>query len=104
MGFVKRRASTKAKVTPADFEMHKLHKGQFLFDVITIAKTEEISRALVTNWDHTGIHYVPVSLGTKVKEGSKRVEIAGIEDKSQITAIQQLEISYPHTRISGKDS
>ena len=84
IGFVKRRASTKAKVNPADFEAHK---NLFLLDVKTVVEMEEIRKALVINWDHTGIHLVPVSSWTMAKEGSKRVEIAGINDKRQITAI-----------------
>ena len=31
------------------------------------------------------MHYVPVSTWTMAKEGAKRVEICGIEDKRQIT-------------------
>ena len=84
MGYVKRRASTKAKVTASDFD--KL-KSQFLFDIKAIIEMEEIPAELVINWDQTGIHYVPVSSWTMAKEGSKRVEIAGIDDKRQITAV-----------------
>ena len=84
MGFVKRRASTKAKVNPSDFESYK---QQFVFDIQTVMEMEEIPRQLVINWDHTGIQYVPVSSWTMAKEGSKRVEIAGINDKRQITAV-----------------
>ena len=38
------------------------------------------------NWDQTSIHYVPVSSYTMEKEGAKRVELMGIDDKQQITA------------------
>ena len=48
---------------------------------------EEIPSDLIINWDHTGIHYVPVSNWTLAEEGSKRVEIAGADDKRQITAV-----------------
>ena len=48
---------------------------------------EDIPADLVLNWDHTGIHYVPVSSYTMEKEGSKRVEIVRIEDKRQIIAV-----------------
>ncbi len=48
---------------------------------------DEIPDELVINWDQTGIHYVPVSSWTMEKEESKRVEIAGIDDKCQITAV-----------------
>ena len=84
MGFVKRRASTKAKVSLVKFERYK---AQFNFDVKAIIEMEEIPSELVINWDQTGIHYVPVSSWTMAKEGSKRVEIAGIDDKRQITAV-----------------
>ena len=84
MGFVKRRASTKAKVSLVNFERYR---AQFNFDVKAIIEMEEIPSELVINWDQTGIHYVPVSSWTMAKEGSKRVEIAGIDDKRQITAV-----------------
>ena len=84
LGFVKRKASTKAKVSVADFEEKKI---QFLFDIKSIIDLEEISPDLVINWDHTGLHYVPVSNWTMAKEGAKHIEIAGVEDKRQITAV-----------------
>ena len=84
MGFVKRRASTKAKVSVSDFEQLK---AQFIFDVKALIEMEEIPGALVINWNQTGVHYVPVSSWTMAQEGSKRVEIAGIDDKRQITAL-----------------
>ena len=34
-----------------------------------------------------GVHYVPVSSWMMAQEGSKRVEIAGIDNKRQITAV-----------------
>ena len=84
MGSVKRRATTKAKVSVTNFDKIK---AQFLFDIKTIMEMEDIPKDLVINWDHTGLHYVPVSNWTMAKEGSKRVEIVGIEDKRQITAV-----------------
>ncbi len=82
LGYVKRRVSTKAKVTVADFDAYK---AQFIFDIQAIVELEEIPPDLIINWDHTGIHYVPVSNWTLAKEGSKRIEIAGSDDKRQIT-------------------
>ena len=58
-----------------------------MFDVKTITEMEGISADLVLNWDQIGIHYVPVFSYAMEKEGSKRVEIAGIKDKRQITAV-----------------
>ena len=47
----------------------------------------EIPASLVINWDQTGIHYVPVSSWTMESAGLKQVEIAGGDDKRQITAV-----------------
>ena len=84
MGYVKRRASTKAKVTVQNFEEVK---AQFLLDIKVIVEMEGIPFDLVINWDQTGIHYVPVGSWTMEKEGSKRVEIVAVDDKRQITAV-----------------
>lgn len=84
MHFVKRRGNTKLKGDVLDF---KQCKEQFVFDVKTIVEFEEIPDRLVINWDHTGINYVPVSTWTMEKEGCKRVEIIGLNDKRQITMV-----------------
>ena len=84
LGFVKRKSSTKAKVTVGDFQERK---AQFLFDIKSVIEMEEIPPDLVINWDHTGVNYVPVCSWTMAPEGSKRIEIAGVEDKRQIAAV-----------------
>lgn len=48
---------------------------------------EEVPPELILNWDHTGISIVPGSAWTMELKGSKRVEIVGISDKRQITAV-----------------
>ena len=53
MRFVKRRASTKAKVSPTEFNKFK---AQFIFDVRAIIEIEEIPCELVINCDQIGIH------------------------------------------------
>jgi transposase-like protein len=68
----------------SDFEACK---SQFLFDIATITEMEDIPNVLILNWDHTGIKYVPVGNWTMAKEGSKRVDIVGMDDKRQITAV-----------------
>ena len=72
------------KLSPTEFNKFK---AQFIFDVRAIIEIEEIPCELVINCDHTGIHYIPLSSWTMTKEGSKRVEIIGIDDKRQITAV-----------------
>lgn len=84
MGFAKRRASTKAKLTVSEFDRYI---AQFAFDVKVVIDMKEIPNELVINWDQIGVHYVPVSSWTMEKEGSKRVDIARVDDKRQITAV-----------------
>ena len=48
---------------------------------------DEVPAELVINWDQTGINYVPVSSWTMAEEGSKRVDVAGKNDKHQLTAV-----------------
>ena len=39
------------------------------------------------NWDHTVVNYIPVSSWTMEEQGSKRVKIAGMNNKRQITMV-----------------
>lgn len=85
MNFVRRKATTsKSKHTPQNFSELK---ETFLNDIAAVVGMEEIIPELVLNWDQTGIHLVPASAWTMDKMGSKRVEISGINDKRQITAV-----------------
>ena len=62
-------------------------KRAFLDDVVAVVTMEDVPPELILNWDQTGIHLVPASTWTMDKEGSKRVEISGANDKRQITAV-----------------
>ena len=84
MGMVKRRVSSKAKV---DVEKFEALKQGFLLDINNIVSLEEIPPDLIINWDQTGINYVPVGSWTMEKEGARRVELVGKDDKCQLTAV-----------------
>ena len=84
MNFVKRRGSSTAKMTVMNFEAVK---EQFVLDVNAVVEMENIPPELVFNWDQTGISVIPGSSWTMEAKGSKRVEIVGISDKRQITAV-----------------
>ena len=85
MELVKRKSTTSKKVLRVEnFENEKSK----LFNKIQSRVAEYgIPPFLIINWDQTGLHIVPVSQWTMAKEGSKRVEIAGSEDKCQITGV-----------------
>ena len=84
MNFVKRKANTKAKITVDNFTELKCN---FLSDIQAVVDMEEVPPCLVINWDHIALKYVPVGSWTMAKEGSKKVPLAGVDDKRQITAV-----------------
>ena len=84
MGFTKRRANSKSKVLLENFDEIK---EQFQIDVRSVLEMEYVPPSLVLNWDHTAMKIVPSSKWTMEKKGTKRVEIAAIDDKRQITAV-----------------
>ena len=84
MGFVKRKASSSAKITPEEFDKQK---KDFLRDVRNVVSMDQIPSELIVNFDQTGISYVPASSYTMEKEGATRVEVTGKDDKRQITLV-----------------
>ena len=48
---------------------------------------EDIPPELIVNWDQTSINYVLHLQCTMAKSGSTRVEVAGLGDKRQVTAV-----------------
>ena len=84
MGYVKRKANSKVKVVAENFDEHKVN---FLCEIKGIVTMEEVPSSLILNWDHTGLKYVPVSSWTMAPHGSKKVSLAGIDDKRQITGV-----------------
>jgi len=64
----------------------------------------KIPDSVVINWNQTGTQYIPVSLWTMEKEGAKRVEITGLKDKRQITAMfTAAKDGYSTDNLSGKN-
>ena len=87
---MKRQATTKVKVSPSNFA---ILKHQFLDNIRSMAMIDEIPQDIIINWDQTGVKYVPVSNWTMEVKGSKRVEVAGVDDKRQITALLSITMS-----------
>ena len=85
MGFVKRRGTTsKSKNLVEQFEELK---REFLEQVVTTVTMEEIPQEFILNWDQSGLNIVPSSAWTMEQRGAKRVELTGLNDKRQITAV-----------------
>ena len=85
MKFVQRKATTaKSKQTAANFTDLK---EAFFADVVATVTMEEIPPELILNRDQTGIKIVPSATWTMTRQGEKRVEMIGVNDKRQITAV-----------------
>ena len=84
MGYVKRKACSKAKV---DVERYEQLKDEFLLEIKVIVNMDEIPPELIINFDQTALNYVPVSHWTMDQEGAKRVEVVAKDDKRHITAV-----------------
>ena len=84
LNMVKGKGMTAVKILPTDFGKVKKH---FLSDICSMVIMEDIPEELIINWDQTGLKSVPVSDWTFAERGSKQVEIAGLDDKCQITVL-----------------
>ena len=85
MHFVQRKATTaKGKDSLENFAKKK---REFLDDLVTTVQMEEVPPELVLNWDQTGIKLVPTTSWTMNEVGARRVELIGLSDKRQITAV-----------------
>lgn len=84
MGYVKRRATSKAKVSVENFDVLK---QEYIDEIKQVIKMDEIPADLIINFDRTGLNLVPVSQWTMDIGGAKRVEVVAKEDKWQLTAV-----------------
>ncbi len=60
---------------------------------------EEVTPEMILNWDQSGIKLVPSSNWTLEKQGSKRVELTGVNDKDKLLqcfVVQWLETFLLH--------
>ena len=85
MGYVKRKATTKANTKLPEDEFRRV-KASFLQETVAMVRTHNIPPELVINLDETGQQLVPVGTWTMAPEGSRTLEVAGLGDKRQITA------------------
>lgn len=84
MGFVQRRGSTQTKASLSDQQILRM-KYTYLSQISGMVKAHKIPPELIVNWDQAGVKLVPSQNWTMEQQGSSRVEIAGINDKRQIT-------------------
>ena len=106
MGYVKRKATTKRSVlSDSEFQAQKY---RFLMEISGMVTEHKIPDQLVLNWDQTGLHLVPSGNWTLEEQGTKRVELQGLNDKRMITATFTCSLSGQflpmHLLYTGKTS
>jgi len=68
MDFTKRRANSKSKELPENFD--KIRE-RFLIDIQPVIEMEDVPPSLAINWDHTAMKIVPSTNWTMEKKGTK---------------------------------
>ena len=84
MGLVKRKATKAARKVPQDFQDVK---AAFLHRIKDTVNKHAIPDSMIVNFDQTGSKFVPCSEWTMAPEGSKQVEVTGLNDKREMTVV-----------------
>ena len=85
MNMVKRKGSTSCK--DDKFENFDQLQNDYLQKIEDAVSEYDIPAGMVVNWDHAGLNIIPASDWTMEVHGTRRVEISGLGDKRQVTAI-----------------
>lgn len=103
LGYVKRKGTRAARKIPDNFDAVQV---EFLSKIENCVSQYDIPDVLIINFDQTGINIVPTGKYTQDIEGSKQVEITGIDDKRQVTALLSVDLAGnflpPHVIYKGK--
>ena len=82
---VKHKATKAARKTPPDFADIKLTCLQRVAEIVHESKVPP--EQLVINWDQTGAKFVPASQWTLAEQCVKQVDVTGLDDKRELTAL-----------------
>ena len=84
MGYVKRKGSNAGKLVVPHFG--KLTK-EFLAGLKAEVVMNDIHKELTSNWDQTGLQFVPTCQWTMHQAKAKMIPVANSDDKRQIIAV-----------------
>ena len=101
MGFVQCRGSTQTKAKLLDQQTSQM-KHTYLSQVSGMVKVHKIPPELVLKWDQAGVKLVPSQNWTMEEQGSSCVEIAGINDKCQISNFGWFNVCHSNFSMRGK--
>lgn len=89
-GYVKRKATRTSQKVCNDFENIK---ATYLKQIRDTVETNNIPTSMVVNFDQTGTKMVPVSCWTLEVQGSKQIDMVGLDDKRELTALLAVSLS-----------
>ena len=92
MGYTRRKATTQAKHQVTQEGFKRLQESS-LKQISGMVKVHKISPGLIINWDQTPINVAPITNWTMAEVGSKRVEVAALNDKRQVTSTLAITMS-----------
>ena len=90
MNFTKRKGTKAAKHRPDDLDELG---GKFYRRIGRRVRKLDIPDELIINWDQTAVEVIPCGNWTMNERGEKQVEIKGIDDKRQYTALLACSLS-----------
>ena len=83
-GYVKHNATRASRKVPDDFEAIK---AVYLQNISKVFKQYSIPLSMVINFDESGTRMVPVSDWTLEVQVSKQIDMIGLADKREVTAL-----------------
>jgi hypothetical protein len=90
MNFVRRKGTKATRKLPEDFENIRIN---FVERVKTAVHSNTVSLELFVNFDQTNAKYVPTSEWTMEEEGTRQIDILGLEDKREMTVLLECSAS-----------
>lgn len=100
-GYVKRTATTQAKQQVSSDKFKRLQQS-YLGQISVWPSVHNIPPDLIINWDQTPINVAPTTNWTMAKVGSKKVEVAALNNKRQVTSALAVTMSPPQIIYQGK--
>lgn len=102
-GYVKRKGTCTSRKVPDDFGPIK---SQYLENIKKNIEDHNIPLSMVINFDQTSTKMVPVSYWTLEVHGSKQIDMVGLDDEREVTALLTVsltgELLPPQVIYAGK--
>ena len=89
-GYVKRKSTRTSRKIPDDFDEIKV---AFLERVSKVVQANNIPLSMSVNFDQTGTKIVTASEWTIEIQGTKQIDVVGLDDKQEVTTLLAISLS-----------